>query len=78
MSMNTKQPSTSSFLHDEFIPEDLGNDDQGPEPRDDNDENSWNDDDEHSRIHADDMERDDTPFMTEDNLWEDQCDTGDY
>jgi hypothetical protein len=62
---------------DEHLPDGLSDDDMGPEPRDDNDENSW-EDDESARIHEDDMERDDTPFLTEDNLWEDQHDTGDW
>lgn len=55
-------------LDTEILPEGLEVDDQEPEPRNDNDEESW----------EDDTERDDTPFLTEDNLWEDMHDTGDY
>ena len=63
-------------LFGEELPEGYGLDDQGPEPRNDNDEDSW-EDDEFARIHADDMERDDTPFLTEDDCWNDNLyDTG--
>lgn len=72
--------NNNDMNNEEILPDlSLEGDDQGPEPREEAD---WNDesweDDESARIHAEDMERDDTPFLTEDNLWEDQCDTGDY
>jgi hypothetical protein len=80
---NNIHPAIERITMEEFLPEGLPEDDQGPEPRDQNDEDSWEDDIARQAREEDEAglpwdPRDDTPFLTEDNLWEDMHDTGDW